>query len=221
MCRITLKRSRDENDGGAATATHSHARKKVRCIMSELPDRMRTEPLDQECPPDDTVRRLNPRAKLHSYDSLSSFFLPPTPQEIAAYDQTVLTAVRTQDFDTLRGFYAQGRPLKCSNKFGESLLHLACRKGMVEMTRFLVLEGGVPLQVCDDFGRTPLHDACWAPEPNFKLIDSILQLCPDLLYVRDRRGSTPLQYVRRSQWKHWNAYFRSKGAAFLQPRQLK
>lgn len=237
MCRITLKRPRDRDDQSTSssntssstsapntpTSSHSHANnhKKIRCIMSELPERMHTKPVDQECSPDTTVKTLVAGAKYHSFDSLASFFLPPTPEEIAAYDHTVLTAVRTQDYTTLSAFHTSGRPLKCSNKFGESLLHLACRKGMVQMTKFLVEDCQVPLQICDDFGRTVLHDACWGVEPNFALVDLLLAKCPDLLYVKDRRGSTPLQYVRRPQWKHWNAYLKSKKVEVLKARELK
>jgi Ankyrin repeats (3 copies) len=230
VCRMTLKRPRDEstdNDNDTSGRTrgthrHAHSHKKIRCIMSELPERMRTTPPDCECSPDTTVKQLNPNSVYHTYAFLceSNFFHAPTEEEIAAYDSTVLTAVRTEDYATLRALRAAGRPLKCSNAFGESLLHLACRKGMEPMTRFLVHEAKVPLQICDDFGRTPLHDACWAVEPNFALIDLLLGECPDLLYAQDRRGSTPLQYVRRPQWKHWNAYLKSKGVDFLTARLI-
>lgn len=98
-----------------------------------------------------------------SFDEVpDDFFLPPTSAEIDAYDHDVLQAVRTKDIATLQRFHAAGRPLKCSNKFGESILHLACRKGLYHVAAFLIQQAQVPVQVCDDYGRTPLHDACWS-----------------------------------------------------------
>ncbi|CAB9500121.1 ANK [Seminavis robusta] len=226
MCCVTMKRPRfdsdDESSSGDSFGTCT-SRKKIRCIMSELPERMHKQPLDQERRPDDTLQSLTSAGvPYYAFDSqsLAGFFYPPTAKEIKAYDHTVLNAVRQQDYGTLRALYSQGRPLKCSNAFGESLLHLACRKGMYQMTRFLVDECHVPLRICDDFGRTPLADACWTAEPNFDLIDFILEREPDLLFIKDRRGSTPLGYVRRPQWKLWNQYLQSKSnhQGFFQPR---
>lgn len=151
--------------------------------------------------------KMGENVQIHSYDSVGDdFFLEPTPEEIEMYDQDVLTAVRNEDLDTLRSFHRQGRTLKCSNKFGESLLHMACRKGMVDIVDFFVNQAGVPLSVRDDVGRSPLHDACWTPSPNFRIISLILQRCPDLLYICDRRGHTPLSYVRQDQWTEWKSF---------------
>jgi ankyrin repeat protein len=155
-----------------------------------------------------------------SYSAVTGFFHAPTQAEIDAYDHDVLAAVRTQNMDTLKQYHAAGRPLKCSNKFGESLLHMACRKGMLDVTTFLVKDAQVPFAVCDDYGRTPLHDACWAHTTNFELIDLILSECPDLLYIQDKRGNTPLSYLRKDKWAAWNQYLNSKPAEFFKPRTL-
>jgi len=157
--------------------------------------------------------------RIQSYSTLlESFFQAPTEAEIQAYDHDVLNAVRSGDLDTLRQYHANGRPLKCSNKFGESLLHLACRKGMLDVTKFLVQEANVPLQVCDDYGKSPLTDVCWTNGTNFELIDFVLSQCPDLLYIEDKRGNTPLAYVRRDQHGAWKDYLHTKTAASLRPR---
>jgi len=130
------------------------------------------------------------------FNTIEDFFREPTAEEIEAYDFDVLNAVRSRDINMLRTFHRDGRPLKCSNRFGESLLHLACRKQCIEVVDFLINEASVPLQVADDVGRTPLHDACLTPAPNFKLVDLILAKCPDLLYIKDKRGHTPLFYAK-------------------------
>lgn len=142
--------------------------------------------------------------------SLKGFFEEHTEEEIAACDLTVLNAIRTQDMDQLRSFHANGRPLKCSNRFGESLLHLACRRSFVEVAKFLIQEANVPVRIRDDYGRTILHDAAWACEPNFELIQLILEQCPDLIYLKDQRGHTPLSYARKSHWAAWNKFLESR-----------
>lgn len=98
-------------------------------------------------------------------------------------------------------------PFRCANRFGESLLHLACRRGRTAMVRFLVLEmGSSPreeLATVDDCRKTPLHDACWTPTPNFELVHFILEQAPELVMRKDIRGNTPFDYVRRDDYGVW------------------
>ena len=136
-------------------------------------------------------------AKVQRFDAVKELFEDPQQKEIDAYGFEALDAVRQRDIAKLRTFHKEGRPLKCSNRFGESILHLACRKGYYDVVDFLVNEADVPVWVKDDFGRTPLSDACWTIEPNFELMDVLLAKAPDLLLVSDARGHTPLAYVRQ------------------------
>ena len=140
--------------------------------------------------------------------SMKNYFLEPTPELIAAYDKDVTTAARHEDLEALKVIYNQkGRTLQCCNRFGESILHVACRRGSAPITRFLLDEANVSLRVRDDFGRTPLHDACWTREPAFELVKMLIEKEPDLLLVSDKRGNTPLDYVRRDHWKAWCQFF--------------
>lgn len=148
-------------------------------------------------------------SKCHSYQQVEHFF-ETMPRDLEAWNFEVLAAVRNGDVDQLRAFHQEGRNLKCSNKFGETLMHVACRKTLVSVVRFLVREVGMPVNIHDDTGRTPLHDAFWTPEPNEELIDLMLSHCPDLLFVQDKRGHCPLQYSRQSHWETWNSYLQSR-----------
>lgn len=58
----------------------------------------------------------------------------------------------------------------------------------------------------DDFGRTPLHDACWRAEPAFEIVTLLLRNHTDLIRRGDVRGALPLDYVRREHWLHWIAF---------------
>ena len=70
----------------------------------------------------------------------------------------------------------------------------------------VLLDAGSSVQVSDDYGRTPLHDACWTPNPNFETISLLLEKDPWLLSITDCRGSTPLGYVRKAHWAVWNGF---------------
>uniref|UniRef100_A0A7S3L6S8 Uncharacterized protein n=1 Tax=Amphora coffeiformis TaxID=265554 RepID=A0A7S3L6S8_9STRA len=142
-------------------------------------------------------------ATSRSFSELDEFFHKPSQDEIDSYGFEVLRAVRDADIDFLRQYHSDGKSLNICNRFGESLLHLACRKQKLSVVDFLLNEASVPAEVCDDQGRTILHDACWTSEPNFDVVDLILAKCPDLLLVKDKRGHTPLFYARREHWGKW------------------
>eukprot|EP00522_Entomoneis_paludosa_P016706 CAMPEP_0172457370 /NCGR_PEP_ID=MMETSP1065-20121228/21804_1 /TAXON_ID=265537 /ORGANISM="Amphiprora paludosa, Strain CCMP125" /LENGTH=208 /DNA_ID=CAMNT_0013211067 /DNA_START=147 /DNA_END=773 /DNA_ORIENTATION=- len=144
-------------------------------------------------------KRIN--VSLRVYKELGDFFQQPTAEDFQTYDSDVLKAVRSGDVDGLRKLAQEGKNLRCCNRARESILHVACRRGETEIVRFLIEEAHVPVQVCDDYGRTVMHDACWTSEPNFELMDLVLNQCPDLLFVKDMRGHTPLRYAPRQHWK--------------------
>lgn len=83
---------------------------------------------------------------------------------------------------------------------------MACRQAEFNVVHYL-LTNGANFSIVDDFGRTPLHDACWRPEPRFDIVTLILENDLTLLRLADVRGSIPLNYVREDHWLQWCAYF--------------
>jgi hypothetical protein len=165
--------------------------------------------------PDDYLRSLLAQhgvsTKTFSALETNNFFLPVTAASVEAYDMQVVKAVRTEDLATLRTLLRTGRSLQCGNKFGESIVHTCCRRGSLTVLQFLLQEAAVSCRVTCDYGRTPLHDACWTSDaPNFQLMDLLLAACPDLLHVKDARGFLPLAYVRQEHWDDWCRYLQSK-----------
>jgi Ankyrin repeats (3 copies) len=217
--RVSLKRQRFTGSITDNVANMLPARKIVK-VMSVLPDRLlKTDTFNQQSPQCVlesifTSRGMN--STTYSYDQLEGFFVAARDEEIKAWDFDVLRAIRDGDVEKLRDFHESGRPLKCSNKFGESLLHLACRKGLVAVVDFLINEVGVPVQVVDDMGRTALHDAFWTPEPNPEVVDLIVEKCADLLFVKDKRGHIPLNYARQAHWGKWSEYLMSRSEIISQ-----
>ena len=69
---------------------------------------------------------------------------------------------------------------------------------------------GGNVQVVDSCGRLPLHNACWASEPSFDIIEMILDEDPRMLFITDSRGGTPLSYVPREKWTLFTRFFMAK-----------
>jgi len=159
--------------------------------------------------------------KTVSFLAIKDFFCEANEEGIAAYTIEVTKAVREQDIDKLRAHLESGKTLQCANRFGESIVHIACRRGSTKILEFLLNEAKVDCRVVCDYGRTSLHDACWTSKPNFVLVGLLLDRCPDLLYVTDKRGFTPLDYVRAGEHGAWCKFLAERGIDKLLPQELK
>lgn len=142
-----------------------------------------------------------------------------TPEQMDHFDNDALEAIRNKDIDTLRAWHAEGRPLQTSSPFGDTLLHIACRRGYLDVVTFLVKEASVSLWVQDEQGRTPLHFGCHSAEPWFDLVDFIIEQDPDLLFVADARGSMPLDYAPKETWGDWITFLNEKELRSVMPRR--
>ena len=96
-------------------------------------------------------------------------------------------------------------------------MHMACRRGDGKLVRFLVELGG-SLAITDDYGRTPLHDACWTPEPNLDVVMYLLDTNLRLLHLIDTRGFSPLAYVRKEHYDVWTSFFHYQKEKWWAPR---
>merc|ERR1712232_101050 len=101
---------------------------------------------------------------------------------MGAYTNDVTMVVRNNDVEGARALREEGKfptGVNPCNRFGESLLHVACRRGHFDMVKFLVLEVGVSASnIMDDYDRTPLHDACWTSNKTgsaYDIVDLLLQ----------------------------------------------
>lgn len=129
----------------------------------------------------------------------------PTEHQTSSYGMSLTRAIRSSDKPQVQTLLSAGLNPNACNKFGESIIHAVCRRGNHELLHIL-LDAGSSVQVSDDFGRTPLHDACWTATPNFEMISLLLEKDPWLLSITDCRGSTPLGYVRKAHWAVWNGF---------------
>lgn len=139
----------------------------------------------------------------------TAYYNRPTPLQEASYDVHLIGVVKRGDIDELEAILKSGISPNPCNNFGESLLHLICRCGNEKLLA-VMLDHCACLQVSDDYGRTPLHDACWSTCPNFDLIEMILDRDPSLLFVVDARGSPPVEYLQKQFWSQWSSFILRK-----------
>lgn len=137
--------------------------------------------------------------------SLQSFFQSVSEEQMNAYSVEVVSVIRNNDLDALKKLHSEGQRLDCFNRFGESLLNMACRRGFEDITVFL-LDQGVDVRICDDWGRTPLHDACWNPSPQLGICKRLLECDPSLFFIADRRGCSAFKYARTEHWAIWRNF---------------
>ena len=96
-----------------------------------------------------------------SYSSIrSGYYNRPTQLQQASYDLFLVEVAKRLQTKKLKDMINAGLSPNPSNNFGESLLHMICRRGWAEVLTFLVHELHVDVQIADDHGRTPMHDAC-------------------------------------------------------------
>lgn len=141
-------------------------------------------------------REFRLKADDSGYDSV------PSPLQLASFGTQLVKAVHTSDVALL------GRLLDCGlspnpcNQFRDSLLDLVCKRANVPIFECL-LKSGADLQVVDGFGRTPLHHCCWASNFSRRIVESILERDPIQIFMEDKHGQTPLEYVRADVSGEW------------------
>lgn len=135
----------------------------------------------------------------------SGYSNTPTEHQLVSYGSKILDVVKRNDVSEFRKMMEAGLSPNACNQHGESLLHMAARHGKADLFN-IMLAYDVDLAQCDDYGRTPLHDACWASNPSFDIAKSLIQCHPDLLFLFDARGSLPLSYVTKPLWAEWNSF---------------
>mmetsp|Transcript_1244 Transcript_1244/g.2531 ORF Transcript_1244/g.2531 Transcript_1244/m.2531 type:complete len:336 (-) Transcript_1244:231-1238(-) len=138
-------------------------------------------------------------------------FQKPSEEDIAAYDLETVRAIRGNNLGLLRQLQQTGKSMDACNQFGESVVHMACRRGYADIVEFLLLEVKVRTDRCDDFGRNPFHDALWTPAPNFDVVDLLIDYAdPALLLSEDVRGNTPFAYARSNHGEEWISFLEKR-----------
>ena len=86
---------------------------------------------------------------------------------------------------------------------------------LLPKSNFISLLRSCDLRVCDGFGRTPLHHCCWASKFSKEIARTIIENDCQQLLTEDKRGQTPLEYVRQDQAEDWVNFLRNNVDSFF------
>ena len=176
-------------------------------IPNVSPEKFLLQLIEATCP---RLRKTPVSVQKAKSPKLQPFWTQTTDEQVAAYTVQIVSACRTNSLESLRALQQAGHRLDCFNRFGESLLTMACRRGFEDIVKYLLEDESVStetlLRSCDDTGRTVLHDACWNPTPQLNICRWIMEREPALWLVADNRGCSPFQYARPEHWDIWRQF---------------
>lgn len=157
-----------------------------------------------------------PQVKAQTSQAKTLTFQKPPEEDIAAYDLETVKAIRSNNLEKLRQLWCSGKSMDACNQFGESVLHMACRRGYANIVEFLLREVKVRSDRCDDFGRNPFHDALWTSTPNFEVVDLLIEYAdPALMLSEDVRGNHPFAYARSDHSERWIEFLEKRREKIL------
>jgi ankyrin repeat protein len=181
----------------------------MRVLSPEKKDAVVLLPAHENEMPSAFLRAMLPEVACRKRKRSIECRTPINQVDMDNYDMESVRAIRSNDITTLRALLEEGKSFDACNRSGETLLHLACRRGTIETVNFLVHEAHVKVDVQDDMGRTVLHDVCWRPTPNTEMMESLMRVVsPELLLSEDVRGHSCLDYCRKNDWGEWVTFLR-------------
>jgi hypothetical protein len=143
------------------------------------------------------------KADQANYDTM------PSALQLASFGTELVKAIHSSDVERLGKLLSCGLSPNPCNQFRDSIVDLVCKRANHEIFQCLV-DHGCDLRVCDGFGRTPLHHCCWASEFSPEIAENLLKRDWLQLLIEDKRGQTPLEYVRPDTASDWIFFLESR-----------
>lgn len=104
----------------------------------------------------------------------SAYHNKTTPLQQLSYHVHVIELVKSNQIEKLQSLFTSGLSTNPANAYGEGLINLVCRLGAIDVLKTMIASG-CDIQVSDDYGRTPMHDACWATTPACKYLMNVFE----------------------------------------------
>lgn len=177
------------------------------CPRSKFPQEIRTTAVASVKPP----QVLQTLLKRHGFHSLrikaktANYQLPVSEIRQASLGKKLLEAVDTSNLTILDSLFRQGVSPNASNKFGDDILFTVCKRSNQAVFAKLS-DFAVNVRIVDTLGRTPLHYCAWAQRLDTTMVQSLLTMDPQQLFVEDYRGQTPLDHVNDEVAAEWNSF---------------
>ena len=138
----------------------------------------------------------------------------PSALQLSSFGTHLVRAVHTSDTELLSALLECGLSPNPCNQFRDSIVDLVCKRANHAIFQCL-LDHGSDLQILDGFGRTPLHHAAWASTFCQPIVEAILARDPLQLWMEDKHGQTPLEYVRADLHQTWMDFLESHAESIL------
>jgi hypothetical protein len=154
------------------------------------------------------ILKRNGYDKMYSIDTEETEYdAVPSPLQLASYGTYLVWAVQTSNIELLGKLLDCGLSPNPCNQFRDTILgDLVCKQSNVPIYRCLVDKFNADIQVVDGFGRAPLHHCCWSHNLCKEIATDILQRDPAQIFLKDKHGKTPLDYVRPDTYEDWNNF---------------
>jgi hypothetical protein len=143
----------------------------------------------------------------------SPYISNPTDFQKSSYGSAVTAALHS-NLTMLRALFEAGvSPNPYDTASRHFLVHTVCNNVNVAALKLMIQYGGPEIVQCiDTYGRTPLHNVCWnidmtATDDRLEIVKILLQCDPQMLYIKDCRGSEALSYIPECQYSQWMSFF--------------
>jgi hypothetical protein len=155
-----------------------------------------------------------------TYNALdTAYYNEGTPLQLASYNTHTLEVIKDNNATRMQELLSCGISASACNPFNESFLHAVCRRNSLDLFN-IMMQYNCSVQVCDDFGKTALHELCWVGQVNFDIVAAILEKDVRLLQLKDSRGYTPLMYVQKEYWEDWTEFLQSQARVHWRQRYV-
>jgi hypothetical protein len=138
----------------------------------------------------------------------------PSQLQLASFGTELVKAFHNSDVELMGELLSSGLSPNPCNQFRDSIVDLVCKRSNAAIFQTLV-DNGSDLRVCDGFGRTPLHHSAWSGSFCKPIVQLILQIDWIQLLIEDKRGQTPLEYVRPEVADEWVQFLENECADYL------
>jgi hypothetical protein len=138
----------------------------------------------------------------------------PSPLQLASFGTELVKAFHGSNVDQMAKLLSCGLSPNPCNQFRDSIVDLVCKRGNAPIFKTLV-EHGCDLRVCDGFGRSPLHHTAWSGVFCQPIVELILEKDWLQLLIEDKRGQTPLEYVRPEMADEWVKFLEEDAGRYL------
>jgi len=125
-----------------------------------------------------------------------------------SFQLSLIEAVKENHIITVKALLAAGADVNATDKFAETLLHMAAVRGHKEMSSMLIAEGA-NVDARDERGLTPLHAAAWGGHKEILVL--LINKGADIS-VRSAEGLTPLHMAALSGHRETIKHLILKGA---------